>query len=73
VYHGARGRYHYFLCLQFILRKQIAALIKLWDLPAEFEARVRQQGKIALLIDVLDPLQRLVDFAFDYAAKARSR
>ncbi|KAF8974480.1 hypothetical protein BDZ97DRAFT_1935346 [Flammula alnicola] len=37
LYHGARGRYHYFLCLQLILRKQIGALVKLWDLPAEFE------------------------------------
>jgi len=37
VYHGARGRYHYFLCLQLIFRKQIAALIQLWDLPPEFE------------------------------------
>lgn len=37
VYHGARGRYHYFLCLQLILRHQIAALTKLWELPLEFE------------------------------------
>ena len=37
VYHGARGRYHYFLCLQLILRHQIAALTKLWELPPEFE------------------------------------
>ncbi|KIM46103.1 hypothetical protein M413DRAFT_16851 [Hebeloma cylindrosporum] len=41
LYHGARGRYHYFLCLQLILRKQIAALIKLWDLPLEFETVCR--------------------------------
>lgn len=37
MYHGARGRYHYFLCLQLLLRKQVAALIRLWDLPPEFE------------------------------------
>ncbi|KAF8812522.1 hypothetical protein BYT27DRAFT_7252044 [Phlegmacium glaucopus] len=37
LYHGARGRYHYFLCLQLILRNQIAALTKLWELPPEFE------------------------------------
>ncbi|PPR07036.1 hypothetical protein CVT26_005237 [Gymnopilus dilepis] len=36
LYHGARGRYHYFQCLQLILRKQIAALTALWDLPPEF-------------------------------------
>lgn len=37
VYHGARGRYHYFLCLQWLLRNQVATLIKLWNLPPEFE------------------------------------
>ncbi|TFK23249.1 hypothetical protein FA15DRAFT_670638 [Coprinopsis marcescibilis] len=37
LYHGARGRYHYFLCLQLIFRKQVAVLINLWRLPAEFE------------------------------------
>lgn len=37
VYHGARARYHYFQCLQLLLRKQIVALISLWNLPPEFE------------------------------------
>ncbi|KAF9268060.1 hypothetical protein L218DRAFT_1053429 [Marasmius fiardii PR-910] len=37
LYHGAKGRHLYFQCQQFILRKQIAALIQLCDLPAEFE------------------------------------
>lgn len=37
VYHGARGRYHYFECQQIILRKQVAALLELWELPKEFE------------------------------------
>ncbi|KAG6857093.1 hypothetical protein H0H87_009654 [Tephrocybe sp. NHM501043] len=37
LYHGARGRYHYFECLQLMLRKQIATLVKLWALPQEFE------------------------------------
>ncbi|KAG6869271.1 hypothetical protein C0993_000024 [Termitomyces sp. T159_Od127] len=41
LYHGARGRYHYFECLQLILRKQIAALINLWALPQEFEVVCR--------------------------------
>ena len=40
VYHGAKGRYHYFLCLQLILRHQIAALTKLWELPPEFEVKL---------------------------------
>ena len=38
VYHGARGRYHYFQCQQLILRRQINELRALWDLPPEFEA-----------------------------------
>lgn len=37
LYHGERARFHYYQCLQLVLRKQIAALITLWDLPAEFE------------------------------------
>ncbi|KAF8897618.1 hypothetical protein BD779DRAFT_1491821 [Infundibulicybe gibba] len=37
LYHGARGRYIYFQCAQYILRTQIAAVTKLWDLPPEFE------------------------------------
>lgn len=37
VYHGARGRHHYFECQQLLLRKQIAVLTKLWSLPSEFE------------------------------------
>ncbi|KAG5724960.1 hypothetical protein E4T56_gene12493 [Termitomyces sp. T112] len=37
LYHGARGRYLYFECLQLMLRKQVAVLMKLWALPQEFE------------------------------------
>ncbi|KAH6914843.1 hypothetical protein BKA70DRAFT_1257190 [Coprinopsis sp. MPI-PUGE-AT-0042] len=37
LYHGARGRYHYFLCLQLLLRQQVDALMTLWQLPTEFE------------------------------------
>lgn len=40
VYHGERARYHYFQCLQLILRMQIVALVKAWDLPPEFEVRL---------------------------------
>lgn len=39
VYHGDRARYHYFQCLQLVLRYQIKALIELWKLPPEFEVR----------------------------------
>ena len=37
VYHGDRARFHYFQCLQVLLRMQIAKLTKLWKLPPEFE------------------------------------
>ena len=39
VYHGPRARYHYFQCLQLLLRQQISALTSLWKLPPEFEVR----------------------------------
>jgi RNA polymerase I-specific transcription initiation factor RRN7 len=39
VYHGDRARYHYFQCLQLVLRHQIKALVDLWKLPPEFEVR----------------------------------
>ncbi|EGO01877.1 hypothetical protein SERLA73DRAFT_177450 [Serpula lacrymans var. lacrymans S7.3] len=36
-YHGARARFHYFQCLQLLLRHQVLALTALWELPPEFE------------------------------------
>lgn len=39
MYHGDRARYHYFQCLQLVLRCQIKSLIELWKLPPEFEVR----------------------------------
>ncbi|KAI0053573.1 hypothetical protein FA95DRAFT_1481367 [Auriscalpium vulgare] len=41
LYHGARAEYLYFQCLQLLLRKQIVALAKAWDLPPEFEVVCR--------------------------------
>ncbi|KAJ7094679.1 hypothetical protein B0H15DRAFT_775984 [Mycena belliarum] len=41
LYHGNRGRYFYFQCLQLILRHQVAVLIERWALPAEFEVVCR--------------------------------
>jgi len=35
--HGARARYHYFQCLQLLLRKQIGALTSLWNYPLSVE------------------------------------
>lgn len=37
LYYGARAQYLYFQCLQLLLRKQVAALIRIWKLPSEFE------------------------------------
>ena len=39
VYHGDRARYHYFQCLQLVLRHQAKALVELWKLPPDFEVR----------------------------------
>ncbi|KAF9569285.1 hypothetical protein CPC08DRAFT_623499 [Agrocybe pediades] len=50
LYHGARGRYHYFLCLQLIFRKQILALTQLWDLPPEFEVICRDLWALNLAL-----------------------
>lgn len=49
VHHGERARYHYYQCLQLILRLQVAALTRLWKLPPEFEAR-RHRVNISLYI-----------------------
>lgn len=48
MYHGPRGTFLYYQCLQLILRKQIAALIRLWELPQEFEVRVSAISQQAL-------------------------
>ncbi|KAJ6539432.1 hypothetical protein B0H19DRAFT_1179057 [Mycena capillaripes] len=41
LYHGNKGRYFYFQCLQLILRHQIAVLIERWALPPELEVVCR--------------------------------
>ncbi|KAH7921820.1 hypothetical protein BV22DRAFT_1106975 [Leucogyrophana mollusca] len=41
LYHGERARFHYYQCLQLLLRKQVATLIALWSLPPEFETVCR--------------------------------
>ncbi|PFH52800.1 hypothetical protein AMATHDRAFT_73927 [Amanita thiersii Skay4041] len=41
LYHGAKGRYLYFQCLQLLLRLQIDALTTLWKLPPLFEVVCR--------------------------------
>ncbi|KAI9467023.1 hypothetical protein BJY52DRAFT_39445 [Lactarius psammicola] len=41
LYYGARAQYLYFQCLQLLLRKQVAALIRIWKLPSEFEVVCR--------------------------------
>ena len=48
VYRGAQGRLLLFQCQQLILRHQVAALTKFWNLPPEFEVRhaVKERPKI---------------------------
>ncbi|KAF7793654.1 hypothetical protein EIP86_004769 [Pleurotus ostreatoroseus] len=41
LYHGDRAHYHYFQCLQLLLRMQVVALTRLWKLPPEFEVICR--------------------------------
>lgn len=68
VYHGERARFHYYQCLQLVLRKQIVALIALWDLPAEFEVGVLRSLAGCHFIDS-DYMQRYLVFAFDSSAE----
>ncbi|GAW07161.1 rexo1 protein [Lentinula edodes] len=58
LYHGALGRYLYFQCQQLILRKQISALITLWNMPKEFEVNgvQRLMGSASKLIARPSPI-----------------
>ncbi|KAI6134931.1 hypothetical protein EV401DRAFT_2085234 [Pisolithus croceorrhizus] len=53
-YHGDRARFHYYQCLQLLLRKQIAASISLWSLPQEFEVICRDLWAMHLTL-IRDP------------------
>lgn len=74
LYHGNRARYHYFQCLQLLLRKQVAALVRLWALPDAFEAVCRDLW--ALHISLLEqpvppePYFHLQEFAEPSKQKA---
>ncbi|KAH7914201.1 hypothetical protein BJ138DRAFT_1144338 [Hygrophoropsis aurantiaca] len=48
LYHGERARFHYYQCLQLLLRKQIATLTTLWNLPPEFETICRDTWALHL-------------------------
>ncbi|KAF8621574.1 hypothetical protein AX15_007600 [Amanita polypyramis BW_CC] len=50
LYHGAKGRFLYFQCLQNLLRLQVSALVKLWSLPAEFEVVCRDVWALDLCL-----------------------
>ncbi|KAJ7068357.1 hypothetical protein C8F01DRAFT_1117873 [Mycena amicta] len=41
LYHGTKGRFFYFQCLQLLLQHQVAALTEKWALPPEFEVVCR--------------------------------
>ena len=49
-YYGERADFHYLACLQVLLRKQVAAIVKLWSLPPEFEAISRDVWSLALTL-----------------------
>lgn len=55
LYHGDRARFHYYQCLQLLLRKQVAALISLWSLPQEFEMICKDLWAMHLTL-IRDPL-----------------
>ncbi|KAL5530670.1 hypothetical protein ACEPAF_6928 [Sanghuangporus sanghuang] len=48
LYHGGRARYHYFQCLQVLLRMQIAKLTEIWKLPPDFEIVCRDTWALHL-------------------------
>lgn len=54
LYHGARGRYHYFMCQQHLLRVQVESITKLWNLPPEFEVICRDIWSLHLSL-IKDP------------------
>ncbi|KAF7301745.1 hypothetical protein MIND_00740100 [Mycena indigotica] len=41
LFHGKKGRFFYFQCLQLVLRHQIAVLTAEWTLPLQFETAVQ--------------------------------
>ncbi|KAI0750704.1 hypothetical protein C8Q80DRAFT_1153541 [Daedaleopsis nitida] len=65
LYHGERARYHYFQCLQVVLRMQVAALAQAWKLPPEFEKICRDIWALHLSLlpspPVAEPLLHLRD------------
>lgn len=50
LYHGERARFHYFQCLQVLLRKQVASLMTLWSLPPELEIICRDLWALHLSV-----------------------
>ncbi|KAH9951607.1 hypothetical protein B0H21DRAFT_775794 [Amylocystis lapponica] len=67
LYHGDRARYHYFQCLQLILRMQVAALVELWELPSEFEVVCRDIWALHLHLLPNPPPAEPLYFARDEA------
>ncbi|OBZ70396.1 RNA polymerase I-specific transcription initiation factor rrn7 [Grifola frondosa] len=71
LYHGERARYHYFECMQLVLRMQVSSLIKLWGLPSEFETVCRDIWALHLALlpspPPAEPLNHAKDEAGDQA------
>ncbi|KAH8113267.1 hypothetical protein DFH11DRAFT_1601108 [Phellopilus nigrolimitatus] len=56
LYHGERAKYHYFLCLQVLLRMQLKKLVEIWKLPPEFEIICRDNWALYLSLMPSPPL-----------------
>ncbi|CDZ98375.1 Tetratricopeptide-like helical [Phaffia rhodozyma] len=55
VYWGDQAEYLYYECLQILVRTQVKALTRIWDLPPEFEMIVRDLFSLCLLFYKLPP------------------
>ncbi|KAM5540486.1 hypothetical protein V8D89_005944 [Ganoderma adspersum] len=74
LYRGERARFHYYQCLQVILRIQVAALTRLWELPSEFEKTCRDIWALHLSLlpnpPTAEPLFHLEDGSGQSSSKA---
>ncbi|KAF9821140.1 hypothetical protein IEO21_00748 [Rhodonia placenta] len=77
LYHGERARFHYFQCLQLILRMQISALSEAWGLPPEFEIICKDIWALHLSLlpkpPPAEPLRFRQDQETTEASEARAR
>jgi len=56
LYHGERARFHYYQCLQLILRLQVKTMIDVWKVPPHFENVCRDLWALHLTLLPNPPL-----------------